>query len=489
MSRQSRTFPRLARRAGVLALSWLALSATACRVPVPAATGAAPAPEQFTESGQVEAPVKWWTAFGDPQLDALMERALAGNLDLLTAWDRLAQAEAIARQAGAPLEPSLTGETSAARTRSRSEQLGTASASSIALDLVASYEVDLWGRIRATRDAAALAAQASRQDVDATALLLTAQVAGTWYALLDQLGQLELLDEQIRTNEEFLEVVTFRFGRQQVSAVDVLQQRQLLESTRAEKHRAESARRVLEHQLAVLLGYEPTVPLRPGEPALPDLPPLPATGLPASLLQRRPDVRAARLRLAAGNHDVAAAVADRFPRLTLSARAETSDEQVQDLFDNWLASIAAGLTAPLLDGDRRVAEVDRTRAAAAERLHAYGRAVLEAVQEVEDALVEERQQRAFLASTERQLELASRAAEETRARYVKGAEDYLRVLDAVQSLQRLQRERRTAQRRLIEFRIDLYRALGGGWALSRPPLLGVPAGSTAKPARGGPETQ
>jgi NodT family efflux transporter outer membrane factor (OMF) lipoprotein len=460
--------------------------AVGCRVP-PFAPGAPPAaPGAFSATGPVAAPARWWTALGDARLDALMARALAGNLDLLTAWDRLAQAEALARRAGADLEPSLTADGSASRTRTKTKRGGTASASEVSLGLAASYEVDLWGRIRASRDAAALAAGASREDVDATALLLTAQVATTWYRLLDQLAQLELLDEQLATNEKYLEVLTGRLGREQkrtVTFVDVLQQRQLVEATRAEKHRAEGERRVLEHQLAALLGQTPDQRADAAGAPLPALPALPATGLPSALLARRPDVRAAQLRLAAASHDVAAAVADRLPRLGLTARGEAWGDQARNLFDNWLASIAANLTAPILDGSRRAAEVDRTRAAALERLHAYGQAVLDALREVEDALARERQQQALLDSLEQQLKLATDASDQAQENYAKGAEDYLRVLTALQSLQRLQRDRLTATRQLIEFRIDLYRALGGGWDLARP---GPPAARGAHADRSEP---
>ena len=463
---QHHTWPSIARAAGMMLC--LALAAPSCRVPAPAATTPVAVPKTFSATGTVAAPAQWWTAFGDKQLDALMARAVAGNLDLPAAWDRLAQAEATARRAGADLVPSLTGDASASRTRARTRPGGGASANRFALGLTASYEVDLWGRVRSTRDAAALAARASRDDVTATAITLTAQVATAWVRLVDQRGQLALLDGQIRTNAEYLELVTLRFRRGQVSAVDVLQQRQLLESTQAEKVQAEAARQVLEHQVAILLGQPPTAKAAPANGALPALPELPATGLPADLVQRRPDVRAAFLRLGAASQAVAAAVADRFPTVSLAATAETADTNVRDLFGNWLASLAANLAAPILDGGRRAAEVDRARAVAAERLHAYAQAILTSLQEVEDALVQEQRQREFLASLERQLDLASKSAAQTRDRYIKGAEDYLRVLTSLQSYQRLPRSVLAARRELIEFRIDLYRALGGGWELTRP---------------------
>ena len=450
----------------------LGLLVPSCRIPPPVMASSVEVPKAFSASGPVSAPAKWWTVFGDAQLDGLIARAMAGNLDLSTAWDRLAQAEALARRVGADLDPSLTGDAEASHTRRRTPVAGTTSTSAYTLGLTAGYEVDLWRRVRSARDSAALAARASREDVETTALLLSAQVATTWYRLLDKLGQLALLDEQIRTNREYLDIMTYRFehqaGEKKVSLVDVLQQRQLVEATRADKLRAESDRRVLEHQLAVLLGEPPRSPLPAAKATVPDLPPLPQTGVPADTLRQRPDVRAAELRLQAAALDVAVAIADKFPRLGLTAHAEATGGTAGGLFNNWLATAAANLTAPLLDGGRRTAEVDRTRAAAAERLHAYSRTVLDALREAEDALVQESQQQQFLASLEQQLDLGGKAADQARERYVGAGEDYLRVLTAIQTLQRLQRDRLTARRQLIEFRIALHQALGGSWGLSRP---------------------
>jgi len=462
-----------------------------CHIFVPLPKAPVDVPKAFSVSGEAAVPDLWWKALGDGALDALIDEALAGNLDVRVAWDRLAQAEAAARRAGAGLYPAVTGTAAARRDRVTSEvevttpapvgpmgvPIGqpttrtvkqTTYANDFSLGLAASYELDLWGRVRSTRDAAAFAAQASQEDVAATAIAVTAEVAVTWYRLADQLGQLRLLDEQIATNEKFLTLLDARFRQGRVAATDVLQQEQLLEATRAEKLLAEARRDILRHQLAILLGRPPKATAGAASEALPDLPPLPETGLPAALVQKRPDVRAAWLRLASAHQDVAAAVADRFPRISLTAGVEAGAEKTRDLFDNWIANLGANLTAPLLDGGLRRAEVDRTRAVAEERLHAYGRAILDAFGEVEDALVEERQQERYLANLGRQVELSRKASEQTQDRYAKGAEDFLRVLTALQSYQNLQRRQLEAQRERIEYRIGLYRALGGGWDIQPP---------------------
>ncbi len=430
-------------------------------------------PVTFSHTGTETVPQKWWTALGDAQLDALIERSLSGNLSLRGTWDRLDQSAATARRAGAALYPSLTGTAEASRTRTVPDGRPRVYQNTFSLGLAAAYEVDLWGRVRSTVNAAELEVRATREDLVTAAMSLAAEVAGTWYRIVDQRGQMRLLDEQIRTNEEYLELVTLRFRRGKVSAVDVLQQRQLVEATRAEKVQTESSLKVLEHQLAILLGRSPQTRVAGG--ALPALAPLPRTGLPSELIRKRPDTRSVYYRLQEADQQVAAAVADRFPRLSLSAAAGTTAVEVRDLFENWLASIAANLTAPLLDGGQREAEVDRTRAVASERLHAYGQTVLEALKEVEDALVQESQQRRYVASLEEQLDLSAKAVGQTRGQYVTGGVDYLRVLSALQSHQRLQRSHLQAERELIQFRIDLYRALGGGWEMERP--AASPAGS------------
>jgi outer membrane protein TolC len=252
-----------------------------------------------------------------------------------------------------------------------------------------------------------------------------------------------------------------------VSIADLLQQRLVVENRRGELALAKAQEQVLLNQLAVLLGLPPDQAPQLAPASLGSLPPLPATGVYSNLVERRPDVRAAWLQVQAADQRVAAAVADRFPRLSLSGRATTSSEEIEDLFDDWLSSIAANLLAPLVDGGRRRAEVDRTRAAASAALHSYGQTILEALAEVEDALVREQQQLKYLSSLDRQLELAAQATERIRDRYLNGAVDYQRVLASILSEQQLQRTRLAASGELYENRINLCRALAGGWEMSR----------------------
>lgn len=435
-------------------------------------------PKAFSREGDAPLRQKWWTAFEDEKLNALMAEALEGNFTLRSAWDRLDQANAAAAKSAAPLLPGLDGSAGYSHTGRRATTAGRANttwADSWSLGLSMSYEVDLWGRVRSTVDAAQLDARASAEDLHAAGVTLTGQVAAAWYRLVEQREQYELLGEQIATNKQYLEVITLRFRRGQVGATDVLQQQQLVEKIQGERVQVASAIEVLEHQLAILLGKPPGAELPTSAASIPAPPPLPAPGLPADLVRRRPDVRAAELRVRAADRRTAAAIADQFPKLGLTLKAETSAEFVRDLFDNWLASVAANLAAPLFDAGLRRAEVERTKAVVSERLNTYGQTVLTSLKEVEDALVQEARQRQYVASLARQLELARKATEQTRENYLQGSADFTRYLTTLLSYQQLQRTHLQARRDLVLFRIDLHRALAGGWDLPRTPPEQAPA--------------
>ena len=151
------------------------------------------------------------------------------------------------------------------------------------------------------------------------------------------------------------------------------------------------------------------------------------------------------------------------------AGAQTSNEEVRALFDNYLATLAADLVTPIIDGNRRGAEVERTRAVLSERLNAYGHAVLLALEEVEGALTEEAKQAEYVESLEKQLGLSNRSTNQTRENYTASGVDFTRYLTTLLAHQRLQRRSLGALRGLVHFRIDLYRALAASWGLARPP--------------------
>ncbi|NNJ94975.1 MAG: TolC family protein, partial [Halobacteria archaeon] len=310
--------------------------------------------------------------------------------------------------------------------------------------------------------------QASEAELAAAAISLSAEVAGTWYQLVEQYGQQVLVTNQLESNSRVLELITLRFRRGKVGATDVLQQRQLVESNRGEQANVQSQIAVLEHRLAILLGESPDSRVAEQRDELISVPQMPSTGIPVELVRRRPDLRQRFYSLQAADQRTAAAVADRFPRISLLGSSDTTASDAGDLFNNWLGNLSANLVAPVIDGGRRRAEVDRTRAVAEQSLSDYRQALVDALGEVEDALVRERQQRVFIDSLDKQLVLSKQVIERVRDSYLYGAVEYLRVLDVLITDQNLERSRLAAQRNLIDNRIALHRALAGGWTLERP---------------------
>lgn len=418
-----------------------------------------PIAENFSLSGQQSLSPSWWHDIDDPGLQALIEQALTNNLDLLGSRERLKQAQALAIKAGAALSPTLTGRTTGSESRTRKSN-STSSSSNLLLGLAASYEIDLWGRLQALEDSAVYDLQSSEKDLQTAALSIAAQIATTWYELATGYSQIELLKQQQAVNRVGLDLIQLRFNAGQVSIADVLQQKQLIESKSGEQARQRATIQLLIHQLAILTGHSPGNFTLTEKPQLIELPPLPDTGLPLDLLSNRPDIKSSYLSLLSADRKVAAAIADRYPKLSLSGDLNTSGS-ASDLFSNWFASLGANLVGPLLDGGSRKAEAERTTASAQEKFYTYGQTVIEAIGEVEDALVREKEQKALIASLEVQLDLATKTTGNVRDRYKLGIENYQRVLTALLSQQSLQRNLLSSRQQLISYRISLYRALGG----------------------------
>ncbi len=456
------TLPLHKDRSRALPLILLVSLLSGCSVAPTRETLPVETPEAFSQSGGERlVPERWWLDLQDSSLDRLVEQALANNFSLRATWARLRQAEAVARREGAARLPTLDARGSLTRADGSDTRVST----SRQLGLYAGYEVDLWGRVKASADAAALDAQASQADLRTAALSLSASLADTWYQLVEQRAQIELIDRQLNLNGQLLALIEGRFKTGQVYASDVYRQRQLLAQTEGEMAQAQTRLKTLEHQLTILLGSAPGSLTLPTDAELPSLLPLPDTGLPSELLTRRPDLQAALLRLQASDARAAAAVANRYPRLDLSA-ALTTPGATGGVFDGWLGNIVAQLSAPLFDGGQRRAEVARTEAVVRESLNDYAQALLEALGEVEDALVAEAGQRRYLSTIDAQLAALATVATQEGQRYFQGDADYLSVLDAIRSRQSLERQQVSARRQLISDRIALVTALAGGWSMT-----------------------
>ncbi len=451
-------------------------------------------PGEFSQASSDPLPDRWWEDFADPELNRLVEATVAGNLQLRAGWARLRQASALATAAGSGRWPQLDFSASASRRKifnqfSTLDPTGSTPSSfeqnSFGASLAAGYEIDVWKKMSNKAQAAIVDARGARSDVEALAMSLAAEVTEAWFDLRFQIAQGVLLREQTELNSNVLELVELRFQGGLATALEVLQQRQQLIATRSQLINVTGSETILRQRLAVLTGHAPlgdavaprafSTPGARVDSVMPTMPKVPGLGLPADLLVRRPDVRAARDRVIAADYRVAVAVADRLPSLRIGGSLDVQNTSLADLISTPLWSIFANLAAPLFDGHRRKAEVERNRAVLEERLANYGQVLLGAIAEVEGAIVGERQQRLLIKDLEEQLGVANQNLTEARSRYEQGLAQagFLDVLTALRSQQAVEINLLGARRRVLSSRVSLCRALGGSWTqeLSAPPRL------------------
>ncbi len=323
----------------------------------------------------------WWQALKDPQLDGFIRQALSNNLTLQQGYARLGQARALENQGNASRYPTIDFNADAKNSVTDNEH-----DNKFEYGLELSWEIDLWGRLASTHQASTLDRIAQEEDLEDLALLMSTQVARTYFQLVEQQLQLQLLTKQVKINSTFLRLITLRFANGAASVVDVYQQRLLLAGIRAKQPLVKAQIVVLTNQLHVLLGLIPkSQGLTVGD-RLPQLPPPPKLGVPADLLLHRPDLRKLQSELLASDHRVAAAVANRLPQLKIGGSLGFTDG---DFFRTFLID---GL-ASIVDWGKRKNDVKRRKSIIMEKLSLYSEGYLNAIKEVENGLWQERYHR------------------------------------------------------------------------------------------------
>lgn len=417
-------------------------------------------------------PQQWWQEFESEQLNSLVQTALQDNPGLAAAQARFRAAQASLEGARAGFFPSLTLNAGRQENTVKGVSIQGAATNNRGLftsaSFQASYEIDLWARVRNTARAADFQLQASQFELLAGQISLAAEVANTWASWLAADQTVRLLQAELDTFETNLRLVELRFRQGSAQAANVLQQRQLVESARGSLAIARADREVILTALAQLTGQAPNT-LQLQSEALPAPAGLPSTGLPAALLAQRPDVLQAWAQVEAVDRNVAAAIANRLPQLSLRASFSDQAPNSDVLFDNWVRNLSINMIAPLFDGGARAAEVDRQRALLDQAVALYQEAALQALADVDNALVQETQQAQAVKSLETQLELAEQSLTRLFAGYRNGTVDYLAILDAQQSTSQLRRNLVSARQQLLNFRISLYRALSSGIGNTKDP--------------------
>ena len=463
----------------------LLASASGCIRRAPYAAPAAETAPAFkeNENWKVATPAdaalkgQWWTAFGDPELNALEEQIAVSNQTLKAAEAQLQFARASLRGARANFGPQISLGPSIAA----AQQSGTRAISNFhdtygdfLLPVDVSYEADVWGRIRGTVNVASATLQAAGADLESASLSLHADLAVDYFMLRGLDGERQLLDNTVAAYQRALELTTNRYRGGITSAADVAQAQTQLETTRAQAVDVGVARASLEHAIAVLTGHPAAAfsltvaPLGAAPPAIP-------AGMPSALLERRPDIAGAERRVAVADAQVGLATTAFYPIITLSGTAGFESGS----FGSWLAaasnfwSVAPAALINVFDAGRRRAVSDQARAEYAQMTAVYRETVLSAFREVEDQLaalriLEEEAgiQDSAVAAAERSLELATN-------RYRGGIATYLEVTTAQSAALANQRTAVGLLVQRMNATVLLVKALGGGW--DRAQLTSLPS--------------
>lgn len=444
----------------------LAISGCSVHEPTPVSLPVDPPPRylEHQEQGISKAPSgRWWLAFQDEKLNSLMEELFRQNLELTQLVARLDQVESLVRISRSARRPFLSADGSLSRSRQPgvNEDL---TGNTESLSLVAGFELDLWGKLQARTNAAQLDYAAGQEDLQTLYIGLSARLADLYFLAVEQRAKIALNDQLVASYADTAQRVEHRYRLGLAPAIDMYQSRQTQSAARAIRSLYVARLAEAEHAICILLGRYPEQNRNGTLAELPAAPELPEIGVPSELLNNRPDLRAALTRVGAADERVAAAIADRFPSISLSASYGRLRQDVPaGLLTGEFWNLLGNLTMPIVDGGRRRAEVDRQKAAMREAVAVYQQTVLSAFKEVEDALANNyatAQRVAELASTAQSTGASLRLSTE---RYLAGLDDYLPVLTAQRSDFETRSNLISAQRQLLTDRISLARALGGAW--------------------------
>jgi NodT family efflux transporter outer membrane factor (OMF) lipoprotein len=409
----------------------------------------------------------WWEMFGDSDLNALEEQVNVSNQTLAQAEAQFGGARAVARGARADFFPSIGVSPSVRRARVATGSTGLPPTTTTVYSLSgdASYEVDVWGRIRRNVEASVESAKASAADLETVRLSLHAELAVDFFLLHGLDAQRQLLATNVDAYEKALQLTMRRHDQGVVSGVDVAQAETQLETTRAQLTDLSIARAQLGHAIAILVGKPPADLTIPPAPIVVPPPAVPV-GLPSELLERRPDIAAAERRVAAANAQIGVAQAAFFPQLLLSASGGWEGSSLTKWFSapSLFWSLGAALAQTIFDGGKRIALKEQARALYDADVASYREQTLTALQDVEDNLVALRLLEQEAAEQARAVEAAARAVALAQNRYEGGITTYLEVVTAQAIALANERSAVDLQTRSMTASVALIKALGGGWS-------------------------
>lgn len=418
--------------------------------------------------------VDWWASFHSAELNRFMEETNQNNYDVAAAVGRIVQADALARQTGTTLLPSLTANDSATRELQPASALGTTGSgsfrsSTLQTTLNASYEIDFWGKNRAAFQATEESAYAARWDRDTVALSSLASTASTYFAILGARERVKLAQDNLRLSSNILTVIKNRVTVGTATSLQEAQQKALVENLRASIPPLQQMADQDIVTLSTLLGRAPEhVAVRGTAIASQGMPRI-AAGLPSEVILQRPDVQMAEAQLASAHANLVSARAAFFPSITLTGQGGFESAALQSLFTPGagLYSLAASLTQPIFDAGLLQAKFDQQKGSQDELLADYRKSVLTAFSDVEKALIALRD----LAHQEDLLKLSLAASQRAYDLSVDqlnaGTLDIVTLLQTQQTLFTTKDTLSQVHLARLQAAISLYQALGGGWVAAR----------------------
>jgi multidrug efflux system outer membrane protein len=423
-------------------------------------------------------PAAWWTVFNDATLNTLETRALRDSPSVRASAQRLLQAQAQLGVVRANQAPNLSLGTSIANSRSSAESaqgqaLGGRAISGMDYQFGArlSYELDLWGRVRRVVEASDAQALAAQDDRDGVLLMLSSQVASTYWQLRGMDAEMAILKNALATRQESNELVEARFNAGLSNELDVSRTRIERANAEADLHEVQRQRNNLEHALATLVGATPTAPLLASTDTALPLPPAIPVGLPASLLGQRPDLASSVANLKAANAQIGVAEGAFYPSLSLTGNYGYASENLHTLTQSSARNFSAGplsLSLPIFDGGRNKANLALARARYDEAVANHEERLLTALREVEDALSDV-QERSRQGAVQAQAQTAAaRALLVAQARFERGVSTYLDVTDAQRSSLNADRAASQIRTQRLLAAVAVARTLGAGWSEQAP---------------------
>ncbi|MGE7137591.1 efflux transporter outer membrane subunit [Luteibacter sp. NPDC031894] len=443
----------------------------------------ASAPAAWREAPAVNAPLSdaWWTLFRDEELDRHVAATLAANQDLAAALARYDRSRALLGVARADEFPDVSLDPAYARARtsgSVANRLPELETTLWRVPVDVAYEVDLWGRVRRSVEAAGAEVEGNADTIAALRLSLAATTASTYISLRSSDRDIDVLARTVSLRDDALRLAERRAHAGVVGDLDVLRARADLTQTRADLADAHRRRDNLEHALAVLEGRNApdfTVAVRAWTPVLPEVP----AGLPSTLLERRPDVAADERALAAASARIGVARAAFFPQVRLTAAGGIASDGLGDLAsaDSRAWSIGPAIHLPIFDGGRNRSNLQAADASYRGALANWRQGGIVAFREVQDALTDTRWLRERGDALAATVDAATAAAKVSRSRYDRGLAGYFEVVDSErQALASRRAAIQNDQQRLLAA-VTLIKALGGGWsegeAVPRQPVAGA----------------